>query len=198
MGHGGAADGPPVGRDAPAVSRVAVTLDLEGQDTAVRAGPRRTGRLSDPSARGMPDRIPRTHATRGAHPGLCAPDPTASDPCHLEGKPSPHLTHGETEALGCRETCSLPGAQGRGREEAGIAVSGGLLPSTPPPPMSLWRPSCPVSLQARQPGAPPQSSGLSNSLSPSPPLSLSSPPLSLSHPLSPLTPSLLSKVKCWL
>lgn len=28
MGHGGAADGPPVGRDAPAVSRVAVTLDL--------------------------------------------------------------------------------------------------------------------------------------------------------------------------
>lgn len=31
MGHGGAADGPPIGCDAPAVSRVAVTLDLEQQ-----------------------------------------------------------------------------------------------------------------------------------------------------------------------
>lgn len=38
MGHGGAADGPPVGRDAPAVSRVAVTLDLERwQDREVSA-----------------------------------------------------------------------------------------------------------------------------------------------------------------
>lgn len=38
MGHGGAADGPPVGRDAPAVSRVAVALDLERwQDREVSA-----------------------------------------------------------------------------------------------------------------------------------------------------------------
>lgn len=76
MGHGGAADGPPVGRDAPAVSRVAVALHLGDDRAGVRtAGARlaacwgaalprsRRGPLGGP--RGGPAAGPRAKATGG-------------------------------------------------------------------------------------------------------------------------------------
>ena len=61
VGHGRATDGPPVGRDAPAVSRVAVTLHLRDGGTGsarcrARGGPARRPRASYLAASGHSDR----------------------------------------------------------------------------------------------------------------------------------------------
>lgn len=174
MGHGGAADGPPVGRDAPAVSRVAVALHLEATGHGVRAGPHRTGRSPDPKCERDARPGSRAHTPPEAlTAGQCAQaPPQASDPCRLEGGPSPHLKHGETEAPRCRETCSLrvPRAEAGRRgwhhcqwEALSINPTPAWVPLAPILPRS---PSWPAS-QGSLPIAPP-SLVLSSSLSLSP------------------------------
>ena len=87
MGHGGAADGPPVGRHAPAVPRVAVALDLGGggrTDGAVSARGGARGFLRAASghlARGPV--VPLTRSQGGKEPGVFAPDAAAAGPWPL-------------------------------------------------------------------------------------------------------------------
>ena len=126
MGHGSATDGPPVGRDTPAVSRVAVTLDLEKREG--RHGSQYWGCLA-PFFLGAPCSLSPAfdHSSETVwQPGRriqteSHPQPFLDASMHwprtiehlilapLGWSLSPPLTNGETEAPGGQQTA--PGFQ---------------------------------------------------------------------------------------